>query len=244
MRTQATHGLIRHRAAGWVLGLIFLPVFPVALYGNPADDAWLDAHEEAQTATVNEGMLSFLEQPPAETVHAHHNRITLSRQSLHDGWAELYQCHTDLDAVPAAEVVFNAGRVRHLQVEQVTGIGRAWVEGVSVQLEDVTPGAKLCLSGETRVVVPQPDGGFLVRNGPFMRRFLDGFYPMHVTLEIELPPGDWALVRSQPLGQPGFEIVRHAHGLDVEAWFEGELRTEFHFAPTGSENRINPLLPR
>ena len=235
MRWQETDGFFGHCSVGWMLVL----VFPMALYGNPADDAWLDAHEEVQTATVNEGVLRFLEQSPAEAVHAHHNRITLSRQSLDDGWAGLYQCHTDLDPVPAAQVVFNAGRVRHLQVEKVTGIERAWVEGVSVQLEGVNPGAELCLSGETRVVVPQPEGGFLVRNGPFMRRFLDGFYPMHVRLEILLPPGYWTLVRSQPPGQPGFEIVRHAHGLDVDAWFEGELRTEFYFAPANSENRMN-----
>jgi hypothetical protein len=222
-----------------VLALVFQLVFPVALYGNPADDAWLDAHEETQTTSVNEGALSFLEQPPTEAVHAHHNRITLSGQSLHDGWAGLYQCHTDLDPVPAAEVVFNPGRVRHLQVEKVTGIERAWVEGVSVQLEGVTPGAGLCLSGETRVVVLQPGGGFQVRNGPFMRRFLDGFYPMHVRLEIVLPPGDWRLVHSQPPSQPGFKITRTAQGLDVDAWFEGELRTEFHFAPAGHKNRMN-----
>jgi hypothetical protein len=211
----------------------------MTLHGNPADEAWLDAHQEAQTATVNEGALNFLETPPAEAVHAHHNRITLSRQSLQDGWAGLYQCHTNLDAVPAAEVVFRPGRMRNLQVEKVSAIGRAWVEGHSVQLEDVASGAELCLSGETQVVVTEPGGGFQVRNGPFMRRFLDGFYPMHVRLEIVLPPGDWALVSSQPIDQPGFAIARTAEGLDVEAWFEGELRTEFHFAPADSENRLN-----
>jgi hypothetical protein len=214
-------------------------VFPVSLYGNPADDAWLEAREDVHTATVNEGELSFLENPPERAVHAHHNRITLSRQSVNDGWAGLYQCHTNLDAVPAAEVVFRPGRMRHLQVEKASGIGRAWVEGESVQLEGVAPGAELCLSGETRVLVPQMDGGFLVRNGPFMRRFLDGFYPMHVTLEIILPPGDWTLVRSQPPGQPGFEITRNARGLEVEAWFEGALRTEFHFAPAGSASGMH-----
>ena len=235
MGTQATDVLFRHWPTGWLIAL----VFPVALYGNPADDAWLDAHDEALTTSVNEGELAFLEQPPAEAVHAHHNRITLSGRSLNDGWAGLYQCHTDLDPVPAAEIVFNAGRARPLQVEELAGIERAWVEGVSVQLQGVAPGARLCLSGETRVVVPQPDGSFLVRNGPFMRRFLDGFYPMHVRLEIVLPPGDWTLVHSQPAAQPGFEITRTAQGLDVDAWFEGELRTEFNFTPAGSGNRMN-----
>ena len=235
MSRQRTYGFLQINLPWW------LPImaFPMMLHANPAEDAWLEAPEDVHTATVNEGELRFLVRPPEQVVHAHHNQITLSSQSLNDGWAGLYQCHTNLDAVPAAEVVFRPGRMRHLKVEKARAIGRAWVEGHSVQLEDVAPGAELCLSGETQVVVTQPDGGFQVRNGPFMRRFLDGFYPMHVRLEIVLPPGDWALIHSQPSGQPGFAIVRTAEGLDVDAWFEGELRTEFHFAPVERENRIN-----
>jgi hypothetical protein len=235
MRTVIISGVILRYVVTSVLALLL----PVEVYGNPADDAWLDTNEEAQTADVNEGALTFLDQPPNEAVHSHHNRITLDRLSLEDGWAALYQCHTGLDPVPAAQVVFRPGRMRHLKVERASGIGRAWVEGPSVQLEDVEPGASLCLSGETQIVFPQPGGGFLVRNGPFMRRFLDGYYPMHVRLEIELPPGDWELVDNRPTGQKGFAVTRTPQGLDVDAWFEGELRTEFHFVPAGGGNRMN-----
>jgi hypothetical protein len=197
---------------------------------GPAD-ADPDFPEDFDASTINEGELEFLANPPEKPVHTHHNQIFLKPTSLEDGWAALYQCHTHLDPVPAAQIVFHTERIRQLQVDQFTGIGSATVDGASVQLEAVDPGAKICLSAESRVVVPQPGSGFQVRNGPFMRSFLDGYYPMHVMLEISLPPGRWTLARSEPAPQPGF-VVSYGEGkVRVDAWFSGQLRTRFYFEP-------------
>lgn len=223
----------RYQYIKWTHALLLLAAAG-GMHPAPAGDdieEWLDSQEEFNPDAVNEGELEFIGVPPSEPVHTHQNRITATPQSLRDGWAALYQCHAHLDPVPAAEIVFNEGRIRKLRVERATGIGRARAAGVSVQLEDVSPGAELCISGETRVIVPQPGGGFLVRNGPFMRRFLDGFYPMHVILDIVLPEGAWMLAHASPAAQPGFEITRTAAGVRADAWFSGELRTEFHFLP-------------
>lgn len=207
-----------------LVGVIMSP----ALAGSDAE-AWLEA-PEFDPDTVNEGELTFHPEPPAGPVHAHHNRITLTRQSLQDGWAGLYQCHTHLDAVPDAQVVFREGRIRGLEVAKTVAIGHARVEGHTVQLKNVEPGAQLCLRAESRVVTPA-DGGFFVRNGPFMRSFLDGYYPMHVTLEVVLPPGEWQLFSTRPASQPGFEVQYSAGMVRADAWFSGKLRTEFHFLP-------------
>ena len=189
---------------------------------------------DADTDRVNEGALVLLAVPPGGPVHAHTTRITLSPASLRDGWAQLDQCHTDLDEIARAQVVYRPGRVRNLEVVSTRGIGQARVEGASVQLEDVSSAASLCVRAESRVVHRLAADRFAVRNGPFMRRFLDGFYPMHVTLDIRLPPGDWQLVESVPAVQPGFTVVQDDHGLVAEAWFEGRLETEFHFMPAGN----------
>lgn len=212
--------------------LLICPVLcgGVSLPAGAADE-WPEFPDDFDTSAINEGELEFLASPPDAPVHTHRNRISLTAASLVDGWAQLYQCHTHLDPVPAAEIVFRPGRIRQLQVERHAGIDIVRVEGNSVQLETVTPAAELCLSAESRVVVPQPDGGFLVRNGPFMRSFLDGFYPMHVILEISLPPGRWTLVRSEPAPQPGFTVGYHAGMVSVAAWFSGQLHTGFYFAP-------------
>jgi hypothetical protein len=68
-----------------------------------------------------------------------------------------------------------------------------------------------------------------------MRRFLDGYYPMHVSLDIRLPPGDWRLEKSRPRVQPGFNVVNRPDGLSADAWFEGKLVTEFYFIPANSQ---------
>jgi len=190
--------------------------------------------DSEDTRDVNEGMLAFLPAPPDGVVHAHTTRITLTDDALRDGWAGLYQCHHHIDQVSAAQIVYNTERIRSLAVAGVTGIGRAWVEGASVQLADVGEAASLCITAESQVVRPQADGGFVVRNGPFMRRFLDGYYPMHVTLEILLPPGEWILERSVPVAQPGFSVTRSRNGMVADAWFEGRLETEFYFTPADS----------
>jgi hypothetical protein len=64
-----------------------------------------------------------------------------------------------------------------------------------------------------------------------MRSFLDGYYPMHVSLEIVLPPGNWRLFGSRPARQPGFEVQYAAGTVTADAWFSGRLYTEFHFLP-------------
>jgi hypothetical protein len=46
----------------------------------------------------------------------------------------------------------------------------------------VEPGARLCLSAQTRALRNTGNGYFNLVNGPYMRKFLDGYYPMRVTL--------------------------------------------------------------
>jgi len=208
-------------------GLALLTGAMASAGSNEADPFLLDA----DTDSVNEGVLVLLPAPPGGPVHAHTTQITLLPTSLQDGWAQLDQCHTDLDEISRAQIVYRPGRVRKLAVVSSHGIGQAWVEGASVQLENVSNAASLCVRAESRVVHSLAPDRFVVRNGPFMRRFLDGFYPMHVTLDIRLPPGDWQLVESVPAVQPGFTIMQDEHGLVAEAWFEGRLETEFHFMP-------------
>lgn len=208
--------------------LLVLPAVAGAACEPGADDPFPCA---VDSRDVNEGSLEMLPSPPSGPVHRHSNRITLTAASLVDGWARLYQCHTHLDKVTAAQIVYHADRVRKLKVDSFEGIGRAWVEGATVQLENISATAELCIDAESRVVQPLADNRFVVRNGPYMRRFLDGYYPMHVTLEIILPPGDWTLEKSGPAAQAGFSVARKPGGIFVDAWFEGKLETEFYFMP-------------
>jgi hypothetical protein len=72
------------------------------------------------------------------------------------------------------------------------------------------------------------EGVYELQNGPFMRRFLDGYYPMRVSLEIEYP-SRLTLADYTPATQPGFSVSTTPGQVVAEAVFEGQLRTRFRF---------------
>ena len=178
---------------------------------------------------VNEGPLHFLETLPAKPIHHHQNRIRIETDSLASGWVGLSQCHDHLDAVPRAQITFREGFVRDLKIDLASGIERAWVEGASVQLQQVAPGARLCLSAQTRALRNTGNGYFNLINGPYMRKFLDGYYPMRVTLDIDYPPQSLRLIDVSPPQQPGLTIFEQPGSIRLDAVFEGELRMHIQF---------------
>jgi hypothetical protein len=212
-----------------VTALVVLVLMSGAVAEVRDEDDWLAAETDADTSQVNDGQLDFLAQPPRENVHHHRNRITLTAGSLADGWADLYQCHENLDEVSSAEIVFNPEQVRKLRVISHSGIGEATVEGASVQLAHTGEQARLCLQAESRVIHVTGADSFSIRNGPYMRRFLDGYYPMHVSIEVRLPSAGWVYAGGKPAMQPGFIVKQSGAVVEIDAWFEGELRTDLRF---------------
>ena len=114
--------------------------------------------------SVNEGALHFLATLPQKPVHHHQNRIRIDADSLTSGWVSLSQCHDNLDAVPRAQITFREGYVRDLRVDSFSRIEHAWIEGASVQLRNIEPGARLCLSAQTRALRNTGNGYFNLIN--------------------------------------------------------------------------------
>ena len=195
--------------------------------------AWAAATEEElffkDISEVNEGELRFLSQAPAKPVHHHQNRIIIDDASLESGWIHLEQCHAHLDAVPKTQIVYRDGFVRSLSLVRHSGIDKVWVDGASVQLENVQPGAVVCIKADTLALSPLEEGGHFLRNGPYMRRFLDGYYPMRVSLSVHLATNKLRFTRISPSPQEGFQVLSNGHDVDIEAVFEGRLQTEMRF---------------
>lgn len=201
---------------------------------QPADEDWGEDWDlEARIAAVNEGELHFVSPEAAAGHHVHFNRIRIDASSLEDGWVGLDQCHGQLDAVPATQIVYNPERIRNLRVRSAEGVGGAWVEGPSVQLQDVRPGARVCVSGESRALIDLGQGRYRLQNGPFMRRFLDGYYPMRVVLQTRYPPELLRFEGVRPGSQPGFQVSRRDGEIEVDATFEGRLFTCMDFMAFG-----------
>ena len=204
------------------VGLLWL-VPGLALAANEEDLFWKSIDQ------VNEGELRFLAQAPDKPVHHLHNTIRIQPASLNTGWVKLEQCHEHLDAFPRSQIVYNADRIRRLTIIRRQGIGRAWIEGPSIQLRHTGKGASICIRAETRALEIVDAGHFTLRNGPYMRRFLDGFYPMRVSMQVWLETPDLRYSESLPAPQPGFRVWQEPGRVHYEAVFEGVLNTILRF---------------
>ncbi len=197
-------------------------------------DEWFDEPEVIQ---LSAGELVFLStQPDSKTPHSQ-NSITITTTSLADRWVQIKQCYQGLDAVPDAEVVYQYRNMRALRVDSHSGIGRAVVQGKSVQLADVRHAATLCIRAEAQILYDTADGRLVLRNGPFHRKFLDGYFPLHVTLEVHFPARLLRYLGTSPRPQPGFE-VQATHGkLSIDTWFAGSLGVEMYFSHVAAEQQ-------
>ena len=194
---------------------------------------WLESDElmppSVSTDHVNEGTLVFLTQQPARHVHHHQNHLVIDADSLLNGWVRLRQCHDHLDRVPRAPITYNQERIRDLQIITSGNIEKSWVEDNTVQLRNVQENARLCVQAWTRALKANDDGSYSLRNGPFMRRFLDGYYPMRVSMQIDYTASGPQLIAMKPERQQGFDVTEQDGRLAFDAWFEGRLKTEFLF---------------
>ncbi len=181
-----------------------------------------------QARNVSEGELRFVS-PSGKPVHEHHNRVVLDARSLTTGVVRMEQCHVNLDAVPATAIVYNRDTLKSVRIVKRSGIGRAWVKGPSVELRDVRKGAKICLLAETRALERQDDGHYTLRFGPYMRKFLDGYYPMRVVNEIVFPGHPLVLLTQSPPAASGFKVDNDQGRLSYDVWFEGRLEVALDF---------------
>lgn len=188
------------------------------------------AADELEMLDINEGELRFLTQTPAEPPHEQSTHISVNEESLKSGWITMRQCHYHLAPVGAMQVLFNKDRARHIKIVRADNIKRAWVESASVQLEGVDKEAVLCIQSENRSFRRNADGTYEWRGGPYMRRFLDGYFPMHVKVAIDYPATKLRLktIEPAPLKLKATTIPGHVR---TDAMFEGRLVITAQFAP-------------
>lgn len=221
----------KHISRQLFLGAVALTA-SVAAAENQADefDNW-DQFDSA-TTHVNEGSLSFLSTSPATPIHHHQNKMQISAESLSTGWVKLNQCHTHLDQVPRLQITFRKDFVRGLKIIQYENIKKAWVDGHRILLRDISGKAKICISGETRALRISEGGYFELHSGPFMRQFLDGYYPMRVSMQVSFPGNSLQIVNTLPEAQPGFAMKKQSGKISYDTIFEGKLRTMIRFKQT------------
>ncbi|VAW71190.1 hypothetical protein MNBD_GAMMA12-3622 [hydrothermal vent metagenome] len=182
---------------------------------------------------INEGKLTFLDPSKHKNVMHSDNNIRIDAQSLKTGWVELRQCYRNLDAFPRVQIVYKYRNIRHLKIKSVKKIKSAKIEGRSVQLVDVQKGALLCISAQIQSL-QKTVTGYQLQNGPFRRKFLDGYFPLHVTVNVRFPNLQITLESIKPKSVQGtkflgIQVSKSINRVTLNALFEGVLNTQLNF---------------
>ncbi len=192
-------------------------------------DKWFMSDDPAPPSQSADSDLIFIE-PPTNKIPLHSiNNITIKPQSLKNGWVELQQCYKQLDPVPEMEVVYQYKNLRKLSITSRKNIKLAYIKNQSVQLEDVSRNAELCISAQVKNFYINKNGTFTLKNGPYHRQFLDGFFPFHLTLKVTYPRDLLRFMNSKPKSQEGFIVTHTENTLLINSYFTGKLNTEISF---------------
>lgn len=197
-----------------------------------AERAWLEDDSTLQAMTTNSGQLNWLTQAQTAGQYGLENDLTLPVSALTDGWILFTQCHNNLDPIHKIEVQYNAQNTRNLTLASSQNIEAVQIDnqGRSAILFGVQKRGRVCISGESKSLEKVGDG-YLVKRGPYMRKFLDGYYPMSLKETINWSQTDLKLNKSNMQSKIGrsYDYSDKSKTLSAEYWFEGRLSTRYLF---------------
>ncbi len=175
-----------------VFNMMSLPITTTAATENdlsdlsPQERAFLEDDSFFKTLDVQDSPLKWVEPNKTQGKYWLQNDITIDHDSLSTGFVDFTQCHNNLDAIHAIEIVYNAKTTENLTVLSSKGIGSTVTKAASIALRNVQKDAKICISGKTKTLTfDQKQQHWQLARGPYMRKFLDGYYPMHVQETIQ-----------------------------------------------------------
>lgn len=192
-------------------------------------ERWFNDDSDISTDQVNEGNITFLLIPPARPALHSINHLTITEQSIKNGWVKLEQCYKHLDPVPEIDIVYNYKYMKDLTITSKSNIASALVKDQTVQLTDVIKNAEICISADVRILNKHSNNNFSLATGPYHLKFLDGYYPYHLTLNINYPPTLLKHIETSPGSQTGFMINKSSNNIRIDSYFEGMLFIEFTF---------------
>ncbi len=196
---------------------------------------WFTDDSEPSIDDVNEGQLIFISPLADKNILSSEAIMTITDNSLKTGMVSLQQCYRNLDPVAEMEVVYSYKNMKQLRIISVGNIANARVVGSSIQLQDVTASAFVCVAAEVQLLENTAEGSYILSYGPYYRRFLDGYYPYHVTVIIDYPERHLRYADVSPSPRPLFELVKQPGKLIMDTWFEGVLLVNITFSAIDSD---------
>ncbi|MBN2865772.1 MAG: hypothetical protein JXK16_07170 [Thiotrichales bacterium] len=195
-----------------------------------AERAWLEDDSGLDAITVNGGQLNWLTEAQTAGQYGLENSLTVTQTSLTDGWVTFTQCHNNLDPIRKIVVQYNSNNTRGLTLQSSEKIESVNIDesNRAAVLIGVKKHARVCISGESKSLEETADG-YLVKRGPYMRKFLDGYYPMALKETIKWQQTDLKLNTTGMQTQLGqsFDYSGQSKTLIAQYWFEGRLSPRY-----------------
>ncbi len=205
------------------------PVYGVMHSEQTPGEDWFNVDSDLSIEDVNEGELTFITPITDKSILHSESVLSITEKSLETGWVGLEQCYRNLDRVDKVDVVYHYKNIKQLKITSSGNIGVAKVDGQTIQLEDVSSSAHICVQAEVQILEKTSQDTFVLSNGPYYRRFLDGFYPYHVTVSISYPADKLKYTRISPAPHALFDVIQLSGKLLVDTWFEGVLQIDIKF---------------
>lgn len=195
-----------------------------------AERAWMEDDSSLDALAVNGGQLNWLTEAQTLGQYGLENSLTLTRSSLTDGWVQFTQCHNNLDPIRKIVVQYNAKNTRALKVQSSDKIDSVSIDdnNRAAVLTGVKKQARVCITGESKSLEETADG-YLLKRGPYMRKFLDGYYPMALKETLAWSQTDLKLVTAGMQSQLGqnYDYSASSQKLVAQYWFEGRLSPRY-----------------
>ncbi|MCW9024011.1 MAG: hypothetical protein OQK73_04950 [Gammaproteobacteria bacterium] len=192
-------------------------------------EAWFYDDSDTSSGRVSGGELVFVSPDKPETILHSRNQFTINTKSIDNGWVVLQQCYANLTPQKESQVVYQYKYMRKLTIVSSHQIGSSRVEGQTVQLNDIQSNAELCVNAEVRIFYQNPDKSFTLVSGPYHLKFLDGYYPMHLSFTVNFPAGQLQFTGLEPNHPQDMPAQFQAGQVSIDTYFEGKLTIKMNF---------------
>lgn len=205
--------------SAWILAISLAAVSPVAT----ADD------ELERYSDIADEDFRPIDRPLDRPPFYHAKTLTVTKESLDNGWVRNYQCHRHFSVTPSLEIIFPNAKIRNITITNSSNIGNVEVRDHTVELKDVNEQSALCFDSEIHVLQRESHGSYRITAGPFYYRFLDGYFPMDVDLKVQYPTSLLEVSHVVPGNQDGVALTRNDGEVRLVSRFEGTLWVHLSF---------------
>ncbi len=208
---------------------LVLPCAGITFETQEELEAWFYDDSDINTESVSEGELVFISPEKPESILHSQNQITVTEESIKTGWVRLHQCYANLVPIKESQVVYQYKLMHELKIVSTSHIEKAWIEGKTVQMYNVQNNAELCITAQIRIFYLNPDKSFTLVSGPYHLKFLDGYYPLHVSFAVTYPGNRLHFTGMEPVHPLDMHPMLEAEKVSIDTFFEGRLTIKMNF---------------